>query len=273
MRRNLPCAPALRPQAALERTTACARWPCATHARDMLFLGRGVNYPIALEGAELRRSATSTPKATRRGDEARAHRAHRQRCRGGHRHAGRVYERCCRMQEAKSREGLIAVALGGRPARGALADGPPVPHVEEDLSPSSTSWCRCSCWRTSWPNTGCDIDQPRNWPRASRSNRRVASTILVTGAAGFIGSHLARLPRAATPSSASTTSTPTTTRPSSAGTWPGCRAAASRCWRATSATATPCAARSASTSPRRWCTSPRWPAYGRACRTRCSTTT
>jgi glutamine---fructose-6-phosphate transaminase (isomerizing) len=137
-------------------------------ARDMLFLGRGVNYPIALEGA-LKVKEISYIHAE--GYPA-----------GEMKHGpialidkslpvvviatpGRVYEKVLsNMQEVKSREGhLIAVAVEGDERVAALADEIlPVPHVDEDLSPIVNVVPLQLLAYFVAEKRGADIDQPRN---------------------------------------------------------------------------------------------------------------
>jgi glucosamine--fructose-6-phosphate aminotransferase (isomerizing) len=137
-------------------------------ARDMLFLGRGVNYPIALEGA-LKLKEISYIHAE--GYPA-----------GEMKHGpialidkqmpvvviatpGRVYEKVLsNMQEVKSRDGrLIAVALEDDLRVAALADEVlPVPRVEEDLSPIVNVVPLQLLAYFVAEHRGCDIDQPRN---------------------------------------------------------------------------------------------------------------
>jgi glucosamine--fructose-6-phosphate aminotransferase (isomerizing) len=134
----------------------------------MLFLGRGVNYPIALEGA-LKLKEISYIHAE--GYPA-----------GEMKHGpialidkqmpvvviatpGRVYEKVLsNMQEVKSRDGrLIAVALEDDLRVAALADEVlPVPHVEEDLSPIVNVVPLQLLAYFVAEHRGCDIDQPRN---------------------------------------------------------------------------------------------------------------
>jgi glucosamine--fructose-6-phosphate aminotransferase (isomerizing) len=137
-------------------------------ARDVLFLGRGVNYPIALEGA-LKLKEISYIHAE--GYPA-----------GEMKHGpialidrnlpvvviatpGRVYEKVLsNMQEVKSREGhIIAVAVAGDARVAALADELlPVPQVDEDLSPIVNVVPLQLLAYFVAETRGCDIDQPRN---------------------------------------------------------------------------------------------------------------
>jgi glucosamine--fructose-6-phosphate aminotransferase (isomerizing) len=137
-------------------------------ARDVLFLGRGVNYPIALEGA-LKLKEISYIHAE--GYPA-----------GEMKHGpialidrnlpvvviatpGRVYEKVLsNMQEVKSREGhIIAVAVAGDARVAALADEVlPVPQVDEDLSPIVNVVPLQLLAYFVAETRGCDIDQPRN---------------------------------------------------------------------------------------------------------------
>ena len=156
-------------EAALEHADAL-RSVAHRHAdvRDMLFLGRGVNYPIALEGA-LKLKEISYIHAE--GYPA-----------GEMKHGpialidasmpvvviatpGRVYEKVLsNMQEVKSREGrILAVAVEGDTRVAALADEIlPVPAVEEDLSPIVNVVPLQLLAYFVAEKRGCDIDQPRN---------------------------------------------------------------------------------------------------------------
>ena len=137
-------------------------------ARDFLFLGRGVNYPIALEGA-LKLKEISYIHAE--GYPA-----------GEMKHGpialidrdlpvvviatpGRVYEKVLsNMQEVRARDGrVIAVAVDGDERVAALADEVLwVPRVDEDLSPlvNVVPLQLLAYWIAE--RRGCDIDQPRN---------------------------------------------------------------------------------------------------------------
>ncbi len=137
-------------------------------SRDFLFLGRGVNYPIALEGA-LKLKEISYIHAE--GYPA-----------GEMKHGpialidssmpvvviatpGRVYEKVLsNMQEVRSRRGIIiAVAVEGDERVAALADEIlPVPAVDEDLSPVvNVVPLQLLAYHVA-ARRGCDIDQPRN---------------------------------------------------------------------------------------------------------------
>ena len=137
-------------------------------AQDFLFLGRGVNYPIALEGA-LKLKEISYIHAE--GYPA-----------GEMKHGpialidkelpvvviatpGRVYEKVLsNIQEVKARDGkVIAVAVEGDARVAALADEVlEVPRVDEDLSPlvNVVPLQLLAYWVAE--RRGCDIDQPRN---------------------------------------------------------------------------------------------------------------
>ncbi|MBI4880102.1 MAG: glutamine--fructose-6-phosphate transaminase (isomerizing) [Planctomycetes bacterium] len=137
-------------------------------ARDFLFLGRGVNYPIALEGA-LKLKEISYVHAE--GYPA-----------GEMKHGpialidkampvvviatpGRVYEKVLsNMQEVKARGGrIIAVAAAEDAAVAKLADAVlPVPVVEDEISPliNVLPLQRLAYWIADL--RGCDIDKPRN---------------------------------------------------------------------------------------------------------------
>jgi glutamine---fructose-6-phosphate transaminase (isomerizing) len=137
-------------------------------ARDMLFLGRGVNYPIALEGA-LKLKEISYIHAE--GYPA-----------GEMKHGpialidsslpvvviatpGRVYEKVLsNMQEVRARRGrIIAVAAEGDARVAALADEVlTVPAVDEDLSPLVNVLPLQLLAYHIAARRGCDIDQPRN---------------------------------------------------------------------------------------------------------------
>jgi glucosamine--fructose-6-phosphate aminotransferase (isomerizing) len=137
-------------------------------ARDFLFLGRGVNYPIALEGA-LKLKEISYIHAE--GYPA-----------GEMKHGpialidatmpvvvvatpGRVYEKVlANMQEVRSRDGVvIAVCAEGDERVAALADEVlEVPAVDEDLSPLvNVVPLQLLAYHVA-ERRGCDIDQPRN---------------------------------------------------------------------------------------------------------------
>jgi glucosamine--fructose-6-phosphate aminotransferase (isomerizing) len=137
-------------------------------ARDVLYLGRGVNYPIALEGA-LKLKEISYIHAE--GYPA-----------GEMKHGpialidselpvvviatpGRVYEKVLsNIQEVRSRDGrVIAVAVEGDERVAALADEVlPVPAVDEDLSPLvNVVPLQLLAYHVA-EKRGCDIDQPRN---------------------------------------------------------------------------------------------------------------
>ncbi|HZL99801.1 MAG TPA: glutamine--fructose-6-phosphate transaminase (isomerizing) [Planctomycetota bacterium] len=137
-------------------------------AQDFLFLGRGVNYPIALEGA-LKLKEISYIHAE--GYPA-----------GEMKHGpialidkdlpvvviatpGRVYEKVLsNIQEVRARDGkVIAVAVEGDARVAALADEVlAVPAVDEDLSPlvNVVPLQLLAYWVAE--RRGCDIDQPRN---------------------------------------------------------------------------------------------------------------
>jgi len=137
-------------------------------ARDFLFLGRGVNYPIALEGA-LKLKEISYIHAE--GYPA-----------GEMKHGpialidasmpvvviatpGRVYEKVLsNMQEVRARSGrIIAVAVEGDERVAALAETVlHVPAVDEDLSPLVNVLPLQLLAYHIAALRGCDIDQPRN---------------------------------------------------------------------------------------------------------------
>ena len=137
-------------------------------ARDFLFLGRGVNYPIALEGA-LKLKEISYIHAE--GYPA-----------GEMKHGpialidkdmpvvviatpGRVYEKVLsNIEEVRSRDGVvIAVCAEGDERVRALADEVlEVPEVDEDLSPLvNVLPLQLLAYHVA-ERRGCDIDQPRN---------------------------------------------------------------------------------------------------------------
>jgi glucosamine--fructose-6-phosphate aminotransferase (isomerizing) len=163
-----------------------------SHARDFLFLGRGVNYPIALEGA-LKLKEISYLHAE--GYPA-----------GEMKHgpialvdedlpvvalcpAGRVYEKMLsNVQEAKARGGrVIAVATAGDAALRQMLDGPgdallEIPALPELWSPFLTVLpLQLLAYHVAL-RAGRDVDQPRNlaksvtvekrhpWPAAPRSS-------------------------------------------------------------------------------------------------------
>ncbi|GJM20146.1 MAG: glutamine--fructose-6-phosphate aminotransferase [isomerizing] [Planctomycetota bacterium] len=138
------------------------------NARDFLFLGRGVNYPVALEGA-LKLKEISYIHAE--GYPA-----------GEMKHGpialidehmpvvviatpGKVYEKVLsNIQEVKSRDGkVIAVCAEGDERVAALADEVlEVPEVDEDLSPLvNVVPLQLLAYHVA-ERRGCDIDQPRN---------------------------------------------------------------------------------------------------------------
>jgi glucosamine--fructose-6-phosphate aminotransferase (isomerizing) len=142
-------------------------------ARDMLFLGRGRQLPHRARGGAEAQGDQLHPRRglPGGGDEARAHRAHRQAdAGGGHRHA-----------RPRVREGALQHAGGEEPRRPphrrwrsrttcAWPRWPtrcsPCRTWRRTSRPSST-WCRCSCWRTSWPSTAAATSTSRAiWPRA-----------------------------------------------------------------------------------------------------------
>jgi glucosamine--fructose-6-phosphate aminotransferase (isomerizing) len=138
------------------------------HAQDFLFLGRGVNYPIALEGA-LKLKEISYIHAE--GYPA-----------GEMKHGpialidenlpvvviatpGRVYEKVLsNIEEVRARDGkVIAVCAEGDDRVAALAnDVMEVPAVDEDLSPLvNVIPLQLLAYHVA-ERRGCDIDQPRN---------------------------------------------------------------------------------------------------------------
>jgi glutamine---fructose-6-phosphate transaminase (isomerizing) len=138
------------------------------HAQDFLFLGRGVNYPIALEGA-LKLKEISYIHAE--GYPA-----------GEMKHGpialidenlpvvviatpGRVYEKVLsNIEEVRARDGkVIAVCAEGDERVAALAnDVMEVPAVDEDLSPLvNVIPLQLLAYHVA-ERRGCDIDQPRN---------------------------------------------------------------------------------------------------------------
>ncbi len=137
-------------------------------ARDMLFLGRGVNYPIALEGAlKLKEISYIHAEGYPAGEMKHGPIAliDRQMPVVVIATPGRVYEKVLsNMQEVKSREGrLIAVAQEGDARVAALADEVlAVPRVEEDLSPIVNVVPLQLLAYFVAEKRGCDIDQPRN---------------------------------------------------------------------------------------------------------------
>src|SRR5262245_13500031 len=137
-------------------------------ARDMLFLGRGVNYPIALEGAlKLKEISYIHAEGYPAGEMKHGPIAliDRQMPVVVIATPGRVYEKVLsNMQEVKSREGrLIAVAVEGDERVAALADEVlPVPHVDEDLSPIVNVVPLQLLAYFVAEKRGADIDQPRN---------------------------------------------------------------------------------------------------------------
>jgi glucosamine--fructose-6-phosphate aminotransferase (isomerizing) len=136
-------------------------------ARNCLYLGRQYCTRGAGRGVEaLRRSATSTPRATGRRDEARADRP------GGRGHPsvflvprGAVFDKVMsNMQEIKARGGpVIAVAGAGDRDVAAVADDViPVPDVPEYLQPVVTAIpLQLLAYEVALLR-GCDVDSPRN---------------------------------------------------------------------------------------------------------------
>jgi glucosamine--fructose-6-phosphate aminotransferase (isomerizing) len=89
------------------------------HHRDFLYLGRGINYPIALEGAlKLKEISYIHAEGIRRGDEARTDRAHRRGSAGGRAGAGdEVFEKSLgNIQEAKARGARMIVVTNASQA-------------------------------------------------------------------------------------------------------------------------------------------------------------
>ena len=137
-------------------------------ARDMLFLGRGVNYPIALEGAlKLKEISYIHAEGYPAGEMKHGPIALIDR------HMpvvvvatpGRVYEKVLsNIQEVRTREGrVVAVALADDERVAALADEVlPVPRVDEDLSPIVNVVPLQLLAYFVAEQRGCDIDQPRN---------------------------------------------------------------------------------------------------------------
>ncbi|MGQ0552063.1 MAG: glutamine--fructose-6-phosphate transaminase (isomerizing) [Planctomycetota bacterium] len=137
-------------------------------ARDVLFLGRGVNYPIALEGAlKLKEISYIHAEGYPAGEMKHGPIALIDRSLPVVMIAtpGRVYEKVLsNMQEVKSREGrILAVAVEGDQRVAALADEIlPVPAVDEDLSPIVNVVPLQLLAYFVAEARGCDIDQPRN---------------------------------------------------------------------------------------------------------------
>ena len=143
-----------------------------SHARDFLYLGRGVNYPIALEGAlKLKEISYLHAEGYPAGEMKHGPIALVDEdlpvvalCPAGH-----VYEKMLsNVQEAKARGGrVIAVAAGGDPALRQLLDGPGDALLE--IPPCPELW---SPFLTVIPlqllayhvalRAGRDVDQPRN---------------------------------------------------------------------------------------------------------------
>ena len=143
-----------------------------SHARDFLYLGRGVNYPIALEGAlKLKEISYLHAEGYPAGEMKHGPIALVDEdlpvvalCPAGH-----VYEKMLsNVQEAKARGGrVIVVAAGGDPALRQLLDGPGDALLE--IPPCPELW---SPFLTVIPlqllayhvalRAGRDVDQPRN---------------------------------------------------------------------------------------------------------------
>jgi glucosamine--fructose-6-phosphate aminotransferase (isomerizing) len=143
-----------------------------TQATDFLFLGRGVNYPIALEGAlKLKELSYVHAEGYPAGEMKHGPIALVEEalpvvalCPAGH-----VYEKMLsNVQEVKARGGrVIAVAAGGDSALSALLDGPGdavlrVPECEELWSPFLTVLpLQLLAYHVAL-RAGRDVDQPRN---------------------------------------------------------------------------------------------------------------
>jgi glucosamine--fructose-6-phosphate aminotransferase (isomerizing) len=116
----------------------------AAHHRDFLYLGRGINYPIALEGAlKLKEISTSTPRVPGRRDEARADRVHRRRPAGGGA-GGRdeVFEKALgNIQEAKARGARMIVVTNASQAN--VFDGCSDPSRDVVLTVPDAHPCCC----------------------------------------------------------------------------------------------------------------------------------
>ncbi len=143
-----------------------------SHARDFLYLGRGLNYPIALEGAlKLKEISYLHAEGYPAGEMKHGPIALVDEdlpvvalCPAGH-----VYEKMLsNVQEAKARGGrVIAVAAGGDPALRQLLDGPGDALLE--IAPCPELW---TPFLTVIPlqllayhvalRAGRDVDQPRN---------------------------------------------------------------------------------------------------------------
>ena len=150
-------------QESVARTRDAAR----THAgaRGFLFLGRGVNFPVALEGAlKLKEIAYVHAEGTPQGDEARPHRADRPRYGGAcdqRRGAGGGEDRS-NIEQVKARGG-VTVSVGSDGASHAIADSyVSVPRSSEWLSPIlNTIPLQLISYHIAEIH-GCDIDKPRN---------------------------------------------------------------------------------------------------------------
>ncbi len=138
------------------------------HAKDFLYLGRGIHYPMALEGA-LKLKEISYIHAEGypgRRDEARSDRADRREPAGGRARAPR---RVAREELSQSAGGQVARRNRDRAryATGHEVDARRRPRLPfPRRCPSCSRSCpsfRCSCSPTTSPcGAGCDVDQPRN---------------------------------------------------------------------------------------------------------------
>jgi glucosamine--fructose-6-phosphate aminotransferase (isomerizing) len=142
------------------------------HARDFLYLGRGVNYPIALEGAlKLKEISYLHAEGYPAGEMKHGPIALVDEdlpvlalCPAGH-----VYEKMLsNLQEAKARGGrVIAVAAAGDPALAQILDGPgdallAIPSCPEIWSPFLTVIpLQLLAYHVAL-RAGRDVDQPRN---------------------------------------------------------------------------------------------------------------
>ena len=138
------------------------------HATDFLFLGRGPMHAVALEGAlKLRRSRTSTPRATRGRDEARPHRADRREApRGGR---GPCRSRTCTTRRSsgtsKSARGgqvIAVVEQGDEHAKSLANDFIEIPKTSAPRCAAGGDDSAAALSYHVADLRGTDADQPRN---------------------------------------------------------------------------------------------------------------
>jgi glucosamine--fructose-6-phosphate aminotransferase (isomerizing) len=133
---------------------------------NALFLGRGLHYPIALEGAlKLKEISYIHAEAYRRANSSTARWPGDQQHAGGDRGAQRRAAGKAQEQHAGSaRARRRALRAGRRRHRIESSEGMHVIRMPEHYGASrpSCTWCRCNCWPTTRPARGTDVDKPRN---------------------------------------------------------------------------------------------------------------